>query len=609
MRGKIFWRFELSAAPEPFASCVRFILFSVFVFCCRSDFSLAQQASPSKVLRTNFEAPDAGFDGVLTVNYYTGKLSEAIFERLLTYDYLARPAKLVPGTAEAMPEVSNGGKTFIFHLRKGIYFTPDPAFKSRQRELVATDYIYTFKRVMDPANRSPIINFLEGKIVGLDDLAIKARKTGRFDYDAPVQGLQAPDPYTLRIELTEPDYNFLYVMAFPSGLGAVAREVVEAYGLDIGTHPVGTGPYMLRQYTSGSKIVLVANPDYRHTVWDFKDSGEAGDAAIVKAMRGKTMPQIDRIEISIVQQEQSRWLGFAKQQFDLDYLPQVAAPNVIANGQLKPEYAQQGIHLYRAYEPGITFTLFNMSDPLIGGDSLEKIALRRAIAMAYNTQMEIDLIRNGQAVHAPMIIPRGIGGFDPDYKSSVAYDPELANKLLDRFGYKRGADGYRTLPNGKPLVIQIHREMDVIYAEMAELWKRGLDQIGIRAEFPVSTFQDNQKSATQCKLMMWGSAWYADYPDGENFLQLLYGPNAHRGNMACYQSAKYDALFRQAKTLPPGLERYRLYAEMNRQVEADTPWLVNTTRIRNWVSQPWVMGFKKHPILNAEWQYLDVLPH
>jgi len=321
------------------------------------------------------------------------------------------------------------------------------------------------------------------------------------------------------------------------------------------------------------------------------------------------MPQIGRIEINIVQEEQTRWLAFSKQQFDIDYLPQLAAPKVMAGDKLTPEYAEQGIHLYRALEPGLTFTLFNMTDPIVGGYSNEKIALRRAIALVYNPQTEIELVRNGQAVLAEMVMPPAVAGFDPNYRSSMTYDPLLANKLLDYFGYRRGADGFRTLPDGKPLVLQIHREMDVRYAEIAELWKRGLDQIGIHAEFPVGNFQDNQKAAIECKLMMWNSAWNADYPDGENFLQLLYGPNAHQGNFSCYQSANFDALYKKAVALPPGPERTQLYAQMNRQMEADTPWRVNTTRVRDWVSQPWVEGFKKHPILNAEWQYMDIQAH
>ena len=106
--------------------------------------------------------------------------------------------------------------------------------------------------------------------------------------------------------------------------------------------------------------------------------------------------------------------------------------------------------------------------------------------------------------------------------------------------------------------------------------------------------------------MMWGGAWAADFPDGENFLQLLYGPNSHQGNNGCYQSAAYDALYKQAIALPPGPERVRLYVQMNRQMEADTAWSLTVARVRNWVSRPWVHGFKKHPVLHAGWEYFDI---
>ncbi len=566
-------------------------------------------ADALKVLHIPFEAPDSGFDGALTVNWYSGKVTEVIFERLLTYDYLARPARLIPSTAETMPEVLHQGKTFVFHLRKGIYFTPDAAFKGKPRELIAADYIYTLKRILDPQNHSPIANFIAGKIVGLDNLAAQAAKSGHFDYDAPVAGLQATDRYTLRIDLVAPDYNFLYVIANPSGLGAVAREVIEAYPHDTRSHPVGTGPFMLQEYVPSSKVVLVANPAYRGVAWDFVANGGPGDEQLVQRMGGKRLPQVQRIEISIIQEEQSRWLAFSDRQLDLDFLPQLAAPKVMQGDHLKPEYVGQGIHLDRAFDPGINYTLFNMTDPVVGGYGKDRIALRRAIAMAYDTRDDIALVRNGQAVTAQMMIPPGVAGFDPAYRSSIGYDPDLANRLLDYFGYRRGPDGFRNMPDGKPLVLQIHRESAAVYQELAELWKRGLDRIGIRAEFPVSNFQDNQKAALECKLMMWGSAWTADYPDGENFLQQLYGPNSHQGNMSCYQSTAYDAMYRKAMALAPGTERYALYAQMNRQMEADTPWVVQVTRVRNWVSQPWVQGFRKHPILNAEWLYLDIDPH
>ena len=442
-------------------------------------------------------------------------------------------------------------------------------------------------------------------MVGLDELAAQAKKTRRFDYDAPIAGLETPDRYTLRVRLNAPDYNFLYVVAYGS-LGAVAREVIEAYGLQSGQHPVGTGPYMLQRYVPRSKIVLVANPEYRGFTWDFQSTGDAWDDQIVRDMKGKKMPQVGRVEISIIEEEQSRWLAFQDKQIDVDKLPQLAAPTVLDGAKLKPEFAAQGIRLNRVIEPGITYTLFNLKDPIIGGYGIEKIALRRAVAMVYSLKDEIAQVRMGQAVVAEMVVPEGVNGHDPGYRSSIGYDPALANKLLDRFGYKRGADGFRTMPDGKPLVLNFRSEANATNVIFNEIWKRGLDQIGVKAEFSTSNFADNVKAATECKLAIWGSAWHADFPEGENFLQLLYGPNAGQGNHACYQSPAYDALYKQAVALPPGPERNQLYLQMNRQMEADTAWSVHVSKVRNWLVRPWIKGFKKHHVLHSDWQFLDV---
>ncbi len=562
-------------------------------------------ADPAKVLRVAFEAADDGFDMARTANYYSGFMAESIFETLLSYDYLASPAKLIPKTAEAMPEVTDGGKTYTFHIIKGIYFTDDPAFKGKRRELTALDYAYAFRRLLDPANRSPSAGFLEGKVVGMNELVAAAKQTGHFDYDTPVAGLQTPDRYTLQIHLNKVDYNFPYVVAY-GALAASAREVIGAYGAQSGQHPVGTGAYMLDKYVPRSKVILVANPDYRGSFWNFKPSADPMDQQIVREMTGKKMPQVGRVEVNIIEEEQSRWLAFQDKQIDLDWIPQLAGRTALDGTKLKPELSAQKITLQRFIEPALSYTFFNMRDPIVGGYTVDKIALRRAIAMAYNVNDDVAIVRQGQAVRAEMMIPPGVVGYDPTYRSSVGYDPVLANKLLDRFGYKRGADGYRTMPDGKPLVLVITRQAQVIYQEIAEIWKRGLDQIGIHAEQPTSNFADNLKAATECRLMMWGGAWSADFPDGENFLQLLYGPNSNQGNNGCYQSAAFDALFNQANALPPGPERSHLYAQMNRQMEADTAWSLTVMRVRNWVARPWVHGFKKHPILHAGWEYIDV---
>ena len=566
-----------------------------------------QSMQPNKVLQVAFEAPDDGFDMVKTYNYYSGNVGENIFEPLISYDYMARPLRLVPKTALALPSIEQEGKVYTFKIRPGIFFTEDAAFKGKKRELVAADYVYTIQRILDPANRSTTLSFIDGKILGADAVVAAAKKSGKFNYDTPIAGLKALDKYTMQITLNQPDYNFQYILAY-NAFGAVAREVVEYYGDRIGQHPVGTGPYQLGKYVPRSKIELVTNPHYRGFVWNYQSNGNAWDDALVKQMQGKKMPQIDKIVISIIEEEQSRWLAFKSGQLDFDKLTSNAVEQALdEKNQLKPELTKLGIQHFPQKDLEVTYTTINMRDPVVGGQSLDKVALRRAIALSYNNKEAIKLLYKGQAVSAQSIFPEGVNGFDPSYRNSIGYNPVLANKLLDRFGYKKGADGYRTLPNGKPLTLKINTQAGSASQNAAEFWKKSLDAVGLKVDFKVSNFADNMKEAVQCKHMIWSGAWIADYPEGENFAQLLYGPNAGQGNVACYESKAYDALYEQAMKLKPE-QRGAYYQKMSRQMEADTPWIMHNTRIRNWVIQKHVQGFKAHPILTNTWQYLDIEP-
>ncbi|MDY7544728.1 ABC transporter substrate-binding protein [Glaciimonas sp. CA11.2] len=566
-------------------------------------------ADLSKVVHVAFEAADDGFDMVRTNNsLYSTWVGEAIYESLLTYDYLARPAKLIPKTVEAMPEISKDGRTYVFHIKKGIFFTPDPAFNGARRELTAQDYAYSIKRVLDPKNRSPQASSFEGKIVGLDAIVEEAKKLGQFNYDAPVAGLETLDRYTLRIQLNALDQTFLYLLAH-STTGAVAREVIEKYGADSGRHPVGTGAYFLKEYVPRSKIVLEANPDYRGYIWNFKSSGDAWDKQVIKDMQGKHMPQVGRVEISIIEEEQPRWLAFDSGQLDIGELAGSSVEKALNKDVLKPQYTSQGVSLYRFVGAEITHTIFNFKDPIVGGYTKEKIALRRAIAMAYNLDDEIRLVRFGQATKAQSEVPPGVAGYDPKYRSSIAYDPNLANKLLDYFKYGKGSDGYRNMPDGKPFTIKIFSTASSADQARMEIWKRSLDEIGLRTDFPVSNFADNLKAASECKLMMWGLGGTASIPDGSDFLESFYGPNAGQGNLGCYASPAFDDAYRKARVLPDGPERQVFYNLMERQIEADTAQVLHLSRFRNWVIRPWVKGFKKHPILHADWEYLDIQKH
>jgi len=570
----------------------------------------AAAADMNKVIRHVFPVAETGFDPQAINDLYSGTVAQAIFETLLTYDYLARPSKLVPKAAEALPQITDDGKTYTFRIRRGVYFTPDPAFKGKKRELVANDFAYSLKRLVDPRVRSPYAFLVEGKIVGLDEAAEAAKKSGKFDYDAKIAGLEIVDRHTLRIRLKATDYGLSYVLAHEP-TSAVAREVIEAYADESGrvqANPVGTGPYKLSKWVRSSKIFLEANPDYRGFVWDFKAGSDPEDARLVAEMKGKKMPQVGRIEISIIEEDQARLLAFQGGEIDLMNMEGPLAPNVLDGGKLKPEFASKGVKLSRFVDAEIIYHYWNLQDPVVGGLAKEKIALRRAMAMAYNVAEEIKVVRNGQAVEAHYPIPPGVVGHEPGYKSSIRYDPAGANALLDKFGYRKGADGFRTLPDGKPLVIRYASRPDSLGRQQDEMWKKAFDSIAIRMEVQKERFPELIKAEKECKLQMRTAAWIADYPDADNFMQLLYGKNIHQSNNACAAIPEFDKLYEQSLRMPDSPERNKLYREMTKIIETYAPWRLDISRYRNMLAQPWVLGFKKHPILHAEWQYVDVAP-
>ena len=369
---------------------------------------------------------------------------------------------------------------------------------------------------------------------------------------------------------------------------------------------------MLTLYIRSSKMVLDANPNFRQLPWNADPGNDPASQEIAASMRGRMLPRIGRIEVSVMDEAQSRWLAFLRGETDIEYQLSELAPTFMReDGSLRPEYAGR-FRLDRSVDPEITYTFFNISERIgnepnpVGGYSREKIALRRAIAMAYKVEDQIGIIRNGQAVRAHFPVPPGVAGHDPAYRSSIPYDPSAANALLERYGYRRGPDGYRSLPDGSPLVIRYSSTPTERDRQFDELFKRSLDSIGIRMVVHKDRFPELIKLANQCRLMMRGAAWIADYPDGDNFMQLLYGPNTGQTNYSCYRSEAFDRRYERARLLPDGKERDRLYREMTRLLEVDTAWILGDSRYRNVLLQPRVVGYRKHPVLHAEWLYIDL---
>lgn len=567
----------------------------------------ANPADPKKVLRTIFPVAETGFDPAFTHDSYSAKVHSVIFETLYSYDYMASPVKLIPKTAAAMPQVSADGLTYTIKLKKGIYFADDPVFGGKKRELTAYDYAYSFKRLLDPVIHSPNSWLFDGRIKGFEALVKDAEKTRKFDYDRQFEGIQTPDRYTLIIKLNSPDQNFPMLLAH-SPAAAVAREVIEKYKDKAGAvmgRPIGTGPYLLSRWTPGSRIILKANPNFRGDVWNYTPS-TPDDQKVAAKLKGMPMPQVGVIDIQIIEEAQSRWLAFKKNETDIVEVEAENALQALDNGKLRPEFAAKGIQLSRIADPLIAYQYWNMQNPMVGGFSKEKIALRRAMAMAFNADNYINIIMKGDAARLEQLIPPGIVGYSPSYKYSIPYSVKAANLLLDRYGYKVAADGYRTLPNGKPLVVELISRPDGRSQQTAEFWKKSLDSIKVKMEGKAMPFAEALKLEKQCKTMFKGSAWIADYPDADNFMQLFYGKNIHVTNNGCFKHPEYDRLYEKAQVMPSGPERDALYRQMSRIIEVNMAVMPIYTTYRNVLTQPKVIGYKKHPILSSEWPFIDI---
>ena len=471
---------------------------------------------------------------------------------------------------------------------------------------MAADYAYSLKRL--PIRRCAC---LAGRRQARRRCAqSRAKSSGRFDYDAPIAGLEIVDRYTLRIRLLQPDFDFAYVLAMPA-TAAVAREVGEAYGNDIGAHPVGTGPYRLVEYKRSSRIVLEANPGYRGEIFDERAADDATDAAIARHLAGKTLPLIGRIEISVIVEEQSRWLALLDRQLDyMQQLPPSFADQALVDGKLRPDLAARGIRQEVLVRPNTWWNYFNMEDPVVGGYTPVKIALRRAMGMGFNTDELIRVIFHGRALPAQSPLPPGIAGFDAKLKTiAQIYDPAAARTLLDKFGFKdRDGDGYRELPDGKPLVIERWSPPILRERQIDELWKKNMDVIGIRMVFRKDQLPELRKMARAGKIQIRGDGWNADYPDADNFMQLLYGPNIGQSNDSRFNLPEFNQFYERSRKLPDSPERTRIFDRMIELMLVYAPWKLTHHLIEDQIVYAWVVAYKPHPIRAEIWKYLDIDP-
>ena len=597
-----------------------------FAFAVVSAFSLAvgtatvaaQPASPpaadgvKKVLRYAFEVAETSLDPVKIQDIYSRTLTPHIFESLLRYDPLARPIKVRPLTAEAMPTHSDDFRVWTVKLRPGIYFASDPAFKGQRRELVAEDYVYTFKRFADPANTSPVWTGLaDERLVGLAEArqaALDSRQP--FDYDRPVEGIKALDRYTLQVRLEKPRPRFLETFAAGDLFGAVAREVVEFYGDQIDAHPVGTGPFKLVQWRRSSLIVMERNPEFREMFYDAEPAADDAEGqALLARFKGRRLPMIDRVEVSIITEQQPRWLSFVNG--EADFIERLGPEffNVAMPGnKVAPNLAKKGIRAYQQLEPGSLYYLFNMEDAVVGGYGADKVALRRAIGLGLDVQAEIRLVRNGQAVVSQSPIIPYTSGYAPDFRSEFGeYSPARAKALLDVYGYlDRDGDGWRELPGGQPLVLRVASQPTQRDRQIAEVMKKSMDAIGLRVDFELAQWPENLKAARAGKLAIWGVGGAAAGSDGQGALARFDSKQIGGQNMARFKMPEFDALLERMRVIEDGPERDALFDRAKRLAAAHMPYKFRMSRLLTDMSYPELVGYRRPVFWQEWWQYVDI---
>lgn len=532
-----------------------------------------------------------GFDPAREGDVTSAQAIQRIYEGLVQISYLDRPYRVEPLLAEALPEISPDGLTATFRLRPGIHFQDDPCFPGgRGREVTAGDFVYSFKRIADRKVLSSGWWAFQGRIRGLDAFREASAGPEPTDYGLPVEGLQAMDDRTLRIVLEKPYPQLLWVLALHYG-SVVAREAVQHYGDRFGSHPVGTGPYVLAAWTRNYRMEFVRNPKWRETGRSDRypaRGGEGDEAAGLLRDAGQSLPLIDRIVSYVVADPATQWLMFLTGQLDES---DIARDNwsvvVDGAGQLVPELRDRRISLSVTPQLRITYIGLNMDDPVLGRNK----ALRQALTCAFNSDEWVKL-NNGRVRRATGPIPGSLEGHEAGY-DPFPFDLARARRLLEEAGYPGGLDpatGRRL-----ELTLELGRADDLELRQSAELFAAFMDRVGIVVRLNANNGPAYYEKLERRQAQMFYLSWIGDYPDAENFLQCFYGPNSSPGpNRANYVNPEFDRLFEQARSLPDAPARTALYRQMARLVMEDAPWIFAAEPLVYTLQQARLLNRKPH---------------
>ena len=570
-----------------------FALCALCIVSCQKNTDTGQ-----KTLNIGATAKVKGMDPIYTSDGASMREVSKIYEGLLEYHYLKRPYELRPNLAEAMPSLSKDGVTYTFKIKKGIFFHDDKAFPGgKGRELTAEDFVYSIKRLADPKLQGRGWWLLDGKLQGLNQWRDKYSELPQTDYSEEVAGLKALDKYTLQFKLAKPFPQFLYALAMPFTY-AVPRKVVEHYGKEFLNHPVGTGPFILPLFRQQSnKIVYTKNPNYR------KKTFPCDSSPLYKHMTdaycGRPVPFVEKVVVNIMVESQPRWLNFQKGKLDYIGVPKDNFASTIPDAKnLSPDYAKKGIELLVAPALDIAYVAFNHDLKLF-----QNLRLRQAMSLAYDVHTFNKLFNNSTSLPAQSVVPPGIAGYMKDFKNPYqgegkAENIERAKKLLAEAGYPGG--------KGLPVITYDSRNTSTARQE-GEYFKKQMAPLGIKIKVIQNTWPQMQKKIYARQVMTFGIGWMADYPDAENFLQLLYGQNRSPGpNGSGYNEPKFNALFEKAAVMADSPARTRLYEKLNMMAAEAMPWIFRVHRQTYVLKHKWLKNYMPMDFGAESALYLDI---
>ncbi len=560
------------------------LLTSIFLPGCRSDNS--DKGTEEMVLRFVMNAKIRSLDPMAMLSVHEAVVGTQMFEGLYQYHYLKRPYELEPLLAESMPEIDSERLTYTIKLKRGVFFQDDRCFPDGiGREVRADDFVYSYKRIANIKNLSPNWPSLKDRIIGLDEFRAytkKCKNANAVDYSRRIEGLQAIDDYTLVVKLKRPWPQYIYYLVdFPP----IAKEAVDFYGMDIISHPIGTGPFKLAKWHRGSYIELVRNPKFRTELYPSEGEDEdAGRGYLDDA--GKKLPIADKIIWTIIEEEQPAWFLFLQGKVDASVIPKDNYGEALTVArELTKEMKLRNIHLKSWLVPSTFWLGFNMEDALLGANK----PLRQAINHSINRKRFIELFFNGRDIVADGIFVPAMPSYDENIKDKrySEYSPEKAHELVN---------SAEQIYGGKLPTLKVSMPgTDTFYRQFGYFIKTSLDAVGISAEIEYMDWPTYLERLTKSDMQIFSSGVKIGTPDAMSYLMMFYSKYKSPGpNNFNYSNPEFDKLFEKVRVMSDSPQRRRLYREMERMVMEDCPAVFMNHRINYILHHDWYKNYKPH---------------